>query len=75
MNQMLCATALFAISIACLALGNTLLKTGMDHFGSRTAAVTPFFQALLHSPQLPLDVVLMVVHLDGRSICRHAHSV
>lgn len=68
MNQMLYAIALFAISIVCLALGNTLLKIGMDHFGSKTAAGASFFPALLRSPQLPLGVVLMIVQFVGTLI-------
>ena len=61
MNHLFLAVILFAIGIACLAFGNSLLKLGMVHYGRQTAAGATFFQALMKAPQLPLGVFLLTV--------------
>lgn len=61
MDHLFLAVALFAIGIACLAFGNTLLKLGMDYYGKQTAAGASFFQALMQAPQLLLGVFLLAV--------------
>jgi threonine/homoserine efflux transporter RhtA len=68
MNQLVLTIGLFVVCIVCLGMGNTLLKVGMGRFGTQTDAGVSFFQALLHSPQLPLGVVLMAIEFVGSLI-------
>lgn len=65
MNSMFFTVGLFAVCIACLAFGNTLLKVGMGHFGAASAGGASFFQALLQAWQLPLGVVLLAIEFVG----------
>lgn len=65
MSSMFFTVGLFAVCIACLAFGNTLLKVGMGHFGAASAGGAPFFQALLQAWQLPLGVVLLAIEFVG----------
>ena len=61
MKSLTCSVILFAVAITSLAVGNLLLKLGMDRFGALTGAGTPAAQALLKSPGLPVGIVLMIV--------------
>jgi multidrug transporter EmrE-like cation transporter len=65
MRPLFHAVIVFAVSIASLSFGNTLLKIGMDRFGVLTDSGVSAVQAVAKVPQLPIGVLLLTVHFVG----------